>query len=105
MVYCYSGLNGLRHSLCKSEFVCDNLEGQDVGWVTYLSGLSAQAQRGETVQQAPLGERDPATRADKTRILPCLAKEPNKNGLSFIKVRSEPSTFCIVSHLFPISTK
>lgn len=79
--------------------------GQDVGWVTYLSGLSAQAQRGETVQQAPLGERDPATRADKTRILPCLAKEPNKNGLSFIKVRSEPSTFCIVSHLFPISTK
>ena len=33
MVYCYSGLNGLRHSLCKSEFVCDNLEGQDGGWV------------------------------------------------------------------------
>ena len=32
MVYCYSGLNGLRHSLCKCEFVCDNLE-QDGGWV------------------------------------------------------------------------
>ena len=54
--------------------------GQDVGWVTCLSGLSAQAQRGETVQQAPVGEREPATKAGKNHILPCLGKEPNKNG-------------------------
>ena len=107
-------LSGTVHTHCmfmgqKGEWLDEPSPGRrhraGCGWVTYLSGLSAQAQRGETVQQAPVGERDPATRAGKTHILPCLGKEPNKNGLSFIKVWSEPSTFCIVSHLFPISTK
>ena len=44
--------------------------GQDVGWVTCLFGLSAQGQRGETVQQAPVSEREQETRAGKNHILP-----------------------------------
>lgn len=82
---------GMRDSVCPALEVGT---GQNVGWMTYPSELSAQCSAWTDSGTDTCGWKGA-----------CLCKEANNNGLSFIKVRSGPGTVYGLSHLFFISTK